>query len=809
MDPRDDEEGDGGRRTLYVLIGLVFAAVLYTQAVAPKLRETKDPGLQDKRLLPFFEAKDAARVTITPKDGPKLVLVREPRPPASTEKGAPEPEVKWRLEEPVKDEADHAEVRRVLGTLEWLEWAAELTGSEARRDFGEVALSVSIERLDGKSTLAFEVGAEKLGERPVRLAGDERLFLVKGDLHKNFAQEPWRFRNKQLVSIERGRMDRFVLRTPAAQAGPGVAAREITIVEHDGFWRLDGPKGEFAVKAAVDELLEGVTALRATGVEKEAPAEADLEPLGLTRPWATLVVEHPAAPPAPDAKPEEPRDAAEKVTVHLGAPVPGAEGQRYARVEGKPTVYRASVAALQTSVDRELTGWRSDVVLPVGGTAATVTRLEAKLPDGTQWGLDKKEGAWRFDDGDKPKANQAAVEALVKDLLDLTIQERLDPASDPRALGLEQGATTVAVIEETLRRELTIGAPREGKPGVHAARRPELPAPFLLAAGTLPSRLADAPLELLDRTVFAAPHFDAQSVKITDAEGKVLLAAARKKPEDGVAEWKVEGAPDATHDSFDAFMGSAFDDVKVERWLVKDSPAARAEHGLDKPMKIEVSLETFQAGKKTTVPKVLLLGKREGERIAALAEGGRAIGRIDAGFLDRLARGFAKPTLLVDFSAWDANGLKLEEGGKTLLELKKPGDNWKRGVEVLDPKEAEALVHPFARLEVTKAEKPTPARLKELGLDAPARKLTLGVKGLGGAADQSHVLLVGKRAGPREVWVMKEGGELGLLFDEPLRKLDEWLAAHPEKEAFPPAPPTEAPPAPATEPPSTEPKPPG
>jgi hypothetical protein len=337
VDPRDDDdEGDGGRRTLYVLIGLVLAALLYTQVVAPKLRVTTDPSQKDKRLLPFFEAKDAARAVIQPKDGPKVVLVREAPPaPATTEKDAPEPEAKWRLEEPVKDEADHAEVRRVLGTLEWLEWSAELSPAEAKeRGLGEVALTVSIERREGKTPISFEVGPEKLGERPVRLAGDERLFLVKADLVKNFGQEPWKFRNKQLVPIERGRMDRLVLKLPAAQAGPGVAARELTLVEHDGFWRLDGPQGEFAVKAAVDELLEGVVALRASGVEKEAPAEADLEPLGLTRPWATLVVEHPAAPPAPDAKPDAPKDTAEKVTVTLGAEVPGQAGERYARVEG-------------------------------------------------------------------------------------------------------------------------------------------------------------------------------------------------------------------------------------------------------------------------------------------------------------------------------------------------------------------------------------------------------------------------------------------------------------------------------------------
>src|SRR5690606_13479961 len=98
----------------------------------------------------------------------------------------------------------------------------------------------------------------------------------------------------------------------------------------------------------------------------------------------------------------------------------------------------------------------------------------------------------------------------------------------------------------------------------------------------LPSRLEDAPLEALDRTVMAASHWDAKKVVVVDPDGKVLLEAA--KAEEGVKEWKVTTppSPDAESEKVDRFMES-FERMLVERWVAHDSPEARAKHGLDRP----------------------------------------------------------------------------------------------------------------------------------------------------------------------------------------------------------------------------------
>ncbi len=175
--------------------------------------------------------------------------------------------------------------------------------------------------------------------------------------------------------------------------------------------------------------------------------------------------------------------------------------------------------------------------------------------------------------------------------------------------------------------------------------------------------------------MFTASHWDALEVTITDPAGKVLLEARKSTDQGAVREWKITGQADASNDTFDGFMRSAFEAVKTDRYVAKDSPEARARFGLDKPTKVTVVVETFKDGKKEKVPQTLLVGARQGDRVHAVPESGPAIGLIDAGFLDRVARGFAKGTVLLEHSRWDANGLTVTEGGKTLLAVKKPGEN--------------------------------------------------------------------------------------------------------------------------------------
>lgn len=765
-------------RTTLVMTAIVGVLALWIWLGEGQLdpSATSADGLKRRRVLPMFATADVTRVELQPAgDAPKVVLVRDPTDPA--EKGAPPPEPKpWRMEAPVADAADGGEVTRVLNAIEWLEFTDKLEGEHAQAyDFGEVAATARLDRREGKPAITFELGPERLGKRPLRLASDPGVvYLVREALHKDLAQDAWKFRRKQLFALPRDQVTKLTLRAAPAEAGPGVAEREVALARVDGYWRVGGDTGEFAAEALVEELLGELYGLQAAAVVVEAPSADDLARTGLTPARVGVTVE------TRDGKVE---------ALELGLPVEGAPARRHARFTDRAAALAVDTGKVAKALDRPLDGWYSDALVPLRGSAATLTGFAVTTAEGQTWGLTKKEGQWRFDGDKVVTAALGPVEALLGDVLALTIEERREAPADLAALGLDPPALKVALVQEPLRREVWIGAPIEGRPGVHHVMRVGEPRVYAARVDALPGRLEDAPLELLDKTVIAASHWDAKKVVVTDPDGKVVLEAA--KTDEGVREWKVTTppSPDAVSEKVDRFM-EAFEAMKVERWLAQDSPEARARHGLDRPTKVAITVETFKDGKKTDLVRTLLLGRREGDRVFALAEDGPAIGRVDAGFLERMARGFAKETPILESDRWNAKGLLVKDGATVVLELKKPAENWKRvdggREEIVETIEVEDLLRVFEKVEVARAEPRTDARLAEVGLAPPARTITITLKPYD-KPEETRTLLIGGRAGERDVWATAAGAEvLGALFDEPLRALDAWLKAHPRGQAFPP-----------------------
>lgn len=794
------EPAPSSLRTTLVLTAVVAALGLWIWLGEGHI----DPGMvhKEKRVFPHLYTRDVVKLELAPKDGPQVVVARDAAEPAKKDDasaGATD-ERPWRMEAPVEDAADDGEVTRVLNALEWLEFTGKLEGEHARAyEFGDVAVKVTVGRQDGKPVYTFEVGTERLGKRPVRKADEpDVVYLVRADVGKDLTPDPWKLRKKQLFEAPRAEVTKAVVRAAAEQQGPGVPDRETVLLKHDGYWRLGDASGEFATEGLVDELISDLYALQAAGVSVEAPTPDDLARLGLSPARFALTLE------GKEGKAE---------TLELGLPVEGDPALRHARFTGRAPVLKVDPKALAAELERPAVGWRSDALVPVRGTVSSLTGIGVSLPSGETWGMTKADGRWTFDGEGKVPAAAGPTEALLQDILDLTIKDRLPPeqAQDLKALGLDPPAFKVGIVQEPLRRELWIGAPVEGQPGVHHVKRVGEDRVFTVEVGALPGRLEDARLELLDKTIFQASHWDAKKVVITDPDGKVLLEAA--KADEGVREWKVTtpAQPDAVSQKVDRFM-EAFEAMKVERWLSLDTPEARAQHGLDRPTKVAITVETFKDGKKTDLVKTLLLGRRDGDRVPALAEGGHAIGRVDAGFFDRLERGFGKETTILESDRWSAKGLVVREGDRVVLELRKPAENWKRvdggAEEIVETTEVEDLLEHFEKVEVSRAEPRADARLAEVGLAPPRRTVTITVKPYD-KPEETRTLLLGERAEGRDVWATAEGAQvIGLLFDEPLRALDAWLEAHPRPSAFPPvdAPgPPEAP-APRDEPPpaSTE-----
>lgn len=806
------EEPPSGLRTTVILTVIVAGLFLLVQFA--DVMTSREAELKTKRVFPFLATADVERLELTAPEGAKVVLVREAARAASEEPekkkddepkkdehghedGAEEPGEKdepkeaepprrWLVEEPVKDLADESEVFRVLNGLEWLEYSSKLEGAAAKElTFGDVIASGRIERKAGPA-ISFELGAESLGTRPLRVAGEtDVLYLLKGGkLHEDLAQDPWKFRKKQLFDRQRDLVNEVTLRVAPEQAGPGAADREVVLLEVESYWRVGGKDGEFADEGLVTELTTDAYGLRAIDAVVESPSDADLQRLGLKPPRATLALAIPGKKGAPRTVQE----------LALGAPVEGKPDQRHARFTDRPVVFTVDASALKNELERPLEGWRSNALVVVRGDAQSLTGFAVEFDDGSTWGITQEDRAWTFDakvrDAPPVMAASAAVEALLGEVLALDAIERVPGPHDKKALGLDPPLIKLGIVQVPLRRELHIGAPKPGAPGVHYVARVGEDRVFTARIDALPSRLRDGPLDLLEKTLFKASEWEAKKLVVSDPLGKVLFEAIGSGD---VREWKVivPASPDAESDRVRELL-ARFKEVKVERWSALDTPEARRQVGLDQPTRVVVTVEAFKDGKPTDVEKVLLLGRREGERVHAVAQGGTAIGKIDATFLDVIARGFAKGTLVLESDRWDVKELVVKDGEQVVLELEKPAENWLRtdggAQQLVETTDVEDLLQRFERIEVSRVEPRADARLAEVGLAPPARTITITSRpGGGSGAPVTKTLLIGQRAGEREVWATAEGASsIGVLFDEPLRELDRWRDEHAPPASFPP-----------------------
>jgi hypothetical protein len=767
------EPAPNSLRTTIILTAIVAGLGLFVW-LGGDIDSSADALHKGKRIFPFLTSADVTSLEVTTKAGAKLLLERAPL--AEGAAAQPGDIGQWTMKAPVEDRADGGEAFRILNALEFLEARQKVEGEQAKQlSFGETEARVTITRKD-LPAIAFELGAEHLGDRPLRVEGDPALYYVGAAIGKDLSAEPWTFREKTFFDDERAHLSKVTVRVAPAQAGPGVADREVTLVKHDHFWRVGDPTGEFVAEPLLDELVSDLYALPAKKVEVEAPTEADLARLGLAPAQATFVLSFQEKDEAPVVR-----------TLDLGAPVPGVVDQRYARLAGRAPVFCVEVTSVTADLERPVAGWASDTLFPFRGASADLTGFGVKAESG-EWGMTRRDRTWLLD-GPKPVvASTAQVEAMLQDVLDLKIIERVEGA-DMAALGLDPPQLKLALVQEPLRREVHFGAPKEGAPGVHYARRVGEDRVFTVKVDTLPSRLEAGALELLEKKLFEVSDITVKRCVITDPDGKVTLDFGLTA--DGARNWQVTTPPHAqvVSEKLDRFLADALCHLPAEKWVAVDSPQARAEYGLDRPTRIALSVEAYEEGKKAERTHTLLVGRREGDRVFAVAEGGYAIGRADASFLDIAARGFGPGTKVFTADRYDARSIVVKQDGAVTLELVKR-ENWVRQPSgaIIESLEVQDLVMHLEEVEVQRAEAKTPERLAATGLDAPRLSITLRMEPAG-KPPVTRTLLIGGSAGQGGVWATADDSDrIGVLyeFDAPLRPVREWLADHEDGSAFPP-----------------------
>jgi Domain of unknown function (DUF4340) len=258
-------------RTTLLLLLLVIALGLWIKFVESKKPNTAEAQHQAGNVVNFDRDKLEG---ITIQNGEdKIVLRRE--------------QGKWRLTEPVKDQADNAAIDNLLSDIglwrkEGTVPAKEIAADKGRmNEFGLVQPKLRLrllgpgapaEILFGKDT-AFE------GTMYVRLADSKDVFLARQTVRTDISKKADEFRDRKLTELTTAQVIRAVLKNPAG---------EIELAKKNEHWEIIKPLQARGDDQRVGDLLAQVTNARVQ--EFIGDDHGDLHAYGLSEPRGSITI---------------------------------------------------------------------------------------------------------------------------------------------------------------------------------------------------------------------------------------------------------------------------------------------------------------------------------------------------------------------------------------------------------------------------------------------------------------------------------------------------------------------------------------
>ncbi len=695
----------------------------------------------------------------------------------------------WKMTKPVTDRADEGKVREILSPIEFLEGEHTFTGDQAKAKPFEVEQTLSVSRpTDKGGDFTLEIAAPPIagaGIRLLRVVGrPDVVYEIKKELPEKLAWDAFELRIKDIFSIATPDVGKVKAVLPSKDAGPGAPPRLLELDKgKDRFWYLNGTGGELCETKKVTDLLDKARDLKAKGLVSDAPTDADLSTYGLAPAELELTL-------------TEAKDASPKTeTVSIGKKIDPAKGdERYARVAGRPTVYKLDAADLWKEVSRDPVTFRTDSVIALSAGTEGVTAISAKSPT-KEWSIKKKDADWAFEVPGKAPGDTEAVKALLKSLAELKIATREEGSEFPPKAGLATPAFTITLNEGDATRVLQVGASAGGD--TYYVRRGSEPRYFTAKLGDLVGRLENGTLGLRSKSMMKVLSYDVIGWTLTD--GDKVVSKGEKKGND----WDLVPPLDAknvdsnkiTH-AFEPFGG---DGLKAEALVAEVSSASEAQYGLDKPRTLSITTEAWssETNAKKKEDHVLLIGRQEGDSLYVEEKGGTAIGKVKSEFLDLLKRGFRKGKDIFTFATHEVVHFTVKDAdGKTLLDT----DKHKEGVSdewFLMSSDAAAkpklvttdvndkLLRPWEKIEGVSSEDATDASKKAHGLDKPWRTIEVTTKNPWGEHKDEAVkktLLVGApvEGSEHDRWAMESTGtDISQVYDGPIQKLDAFIASPP------------------------------
>jgi hypothetical protein len=253
---------------LLIVTGGVFAYLFLVERNAPN---TADAAREAQNVINFSREKING---ITIQNGDDKIDIRRH-------------DDKWRLEAPIKDQADASAVNNLLLDLENWQKDATISAKEMEADKSKIAdyglaqpkLRLKLSGEDAPPEVLFGKEAALEGRMYVRFANSKETFLVSQSVKKALDKKPEDFRDRKLTDLIMAQVVRALLKTPAG---------EMELQKSGDHWDIVKPLHTRADDQKVGDLIAQVTTAQIQ--QFVADDKGDLHPYGLAEPRGSITL---------------------------------------------------------------------------------------------------------------------------------------------------------------------------------------------------------------------------------------------------------------------------------------------------------------------------------------------------------------------------------------------------------------------------------------------------------------------------------------------------------------------------------------
>jgi len=258
-------------RYTLILAVVAIAGVAYFRFFEMKRPSTEEARQQAKNMVNFDRNKIDGIVI---KNGDQQIEIRRR-------------ENKWRLETPIKDQADGALVENLLSDLETWQKEGTIPAKDIEADKSKLTeyglnnpkLKLKLLGQARPPEILFGKDAALEGRMYVRLQNSKETFLARQSIRKDIDKKPEEFRDRKLTDLTTAQVRRITLKTSAG---------EMDLEKKGDHWDILKPLRGRADDAKVGDLISQITSARIQ--QFVADDRGDLHPYGLAEPRGSITL---------------------------------------------------------------------------------------------------------------------------------------------------------------------------------------------------------------------------------------------------------------------------------------------------------------------------------------------------------------------------------------------------------------------------------------------------------------------------------------------------------------------------------------